>query len=228
MNPQQMSAKPTNPAPWVIFAVVVLAVAGGMWYVSGQGDGNANTVGLTNRANTDSSNTNVGTVDMEGWKTYEIRGYSVAFRHPSDWAVRNERLQEGTFQDDLIEGMIDQFIIDPPSSSLDFPAAGQCSVSIFPESSTQSLAQWIENNSLYGEEGSLTLMEKQAKRVNDINGILVKEGGENSQMTYSFYFLVAGSVARFGYYDGVDVAPYEVFKQRSQTCQTIMSSLTKL
>jgi hypothetical protein len=86
MNQQSGANKHTNPVMWVIFGVVVLAVAGGIWYVVVQGYGNTNTGGnlSINGANISNSSQIIAGTGQR----YESDGISITI--PKNWFLSTE------------------------------------------------------------------------------------------------------------------------------------------
>ncbi len=77
------SSKATSPVVWIVLVVVVLALAGGVFYVVSSDQGNANNANLSN-SNTLAQNTNVN-ADTSGWLTYSSDTMGVSTVYPPDW-----------------------------------------------------------------------------------------------------------------------------------------------
>lgn len=103
MEPQETSPKSTsaqggsapggNPIIWVMFAIVVLAVAGGIWYAVAQGNRNTNTTNSTNTINATAGNanaTNNSQVIAGANQRYDGAGISVTI--PNGWFLSTENV----------------------------------------------------------------------------------------------------------------------------------------
>lgn len=132
MNQQPIDQKPTNQVMWVVLGIVVLVVAGGIWYVVAKDNGNLNTsngtnntnavVGNSNTANNSNSvaqntnrtnvnasnmNQNNANVNSQTSTTYTNSTWQYSFRYPSSLHVQdNTRFNTNTYQAKLLSNIV--------------------------------------------------------------------------------------------------------------------------
>ena len=229
---QPVNKTSTTAMMWVIFVVVLIVAGLGiyLWWQSGERNTNTNTlVNTTNTLNQNvnaavntNSASNVNTVDTSDWKTYKNDAYGISFTLPKDWTLENKRVTHGQYQDNLPS---DQLVISPESSSVDFPAAGECVISIYPVAKTEdNVIDWINGSGIYSESGSegLNIKNTQNREINSIVGTLVSEQGPNATQGRSFFFLIDNNLVRFSYYYDLDVSPRSEFMVYRDTCAAIL------
>jgi hypothetical protein len=230
MNQQAINKKPTSPVLWVIFGIVVLAVAGGIWYVVAKGNDNANSVNvlintvvgnLNVIANTNRVLGNVNTnINTDDWLSYSDA--YVSFRYPTSWKATQIAVSGGSFEVSNSHSVV----VEPLSNPLDFKPAGRCVIEVFPANG-KSLSNWVTSSSLYQDTG-LIIISQTPIQIGSLTGVDVREGGENAQITRSYFFNKVGAthVVRFGYYLGVDATPQTTFEEISSTCNAVLETLT--
>lgn len=229
MNNQQQPKKSTNDLLWLVFIVIILALISYVVYVSflKKADNVSNT-------NTPVQNTNIitntnTTVDTTDWKVYKNTEYGFLFKYPQDWIVETKKATSGFFKSNLALGQM--IISDPesPYSNPDYDFYDSCNLSIFTNEKDLNLQDWINNSNIYIKDGEgVYLLQSNEKKINNINGIEVKEGGPNFTSATSFYFAQGNKIIRYGYFTGMDIDIKEVFKNYAAICLAIKESLDKI
>lgn len=219
----------SSAAMWVILAVIIVIALGALYYYMQKTEPstNSNVVVNTKRATNINStnNTNSEPLDTSAWPRYSNDKYGYAFKHPDNWTVRTDDVSGGSFG---VQNAVDQIVVTPTESTLDFPPASECSITVFDNPSSKSLPTWIADSQLYVTAGEGLHLSSQVETVKgSINGLLVDEGGPNFTKTQSFYFADATKVVRFGYYVSGDIGPKSELKNDSAICSTILSTLSK-
>lgn len=235
----QNQPKKSNPSLWIVLTLVALIAAAAILYFGDFFNTNTNSnANQTDNENTNvsanvnaagnqntntSTNTNAG-VDTSGWKTYQNTQYGFIFKYPQEWIVKNDEVSGGSFQ---VDGLLDQIVINPKNSSLDFQAASECSIGVFSNSENRQIETWLEGSGLYAESEGLSIQSQENKKIGNIDGIQIYEGGPNYTNTVSYFFTINERVFRFGFYKGVDVTPQDEFQADSAICNTILTTLSK-
>ncbi len=214
---------------WGILGAVVILAGVGFWYASSQevesdlGTGNRNSSGNANTL------ANIAPVSTDGWKSYEVAEYGVSFRLPSDWIVKKEGIQSGSFQ---ATPSIAEYIIEPAEPLAEEwmgPEYRQCYL-IASSLGSKSIPEWIEGANLYvpaGDEG-LNIQKQQEENINGISGILIEEGGPNAQQSYSFFFTVENMLLRYGFYGLRGAVPTDEEAKYGQFCNAVLNTLQLL
>lgn len=217
---------------WWILGIVMIATVG-IWFASTReeesniGAGNRNSLGNANAL------VNIASVSTDGWKNYEVSEYGISVQIPSDWMIKKERIQSGSFQ---TNEPLAEHIIEPAepyifSEALEWigPESRQCFL-IASSLGLSSLPEWIERADIYvptGDEG-LNIQKQQEVKINGIPGILIEEGGPNAQQSYSFFFNVKNTVLRYGFYGLRGARPTEDCAKYGQICNAILNTLESL
>lgn len=117
------SPKATSPVVWIILVVVVLALAGGVFYVVSSDEGNANnangatnanavanangSAANTNHANVNSGSTNATNASTSTLKTYISVNWDYSFQYPDtlsaqDYSSANSNAYDGKLLNEII------------------------------------------------------------------------------------------------------------------------------
>lgn len=219
---QQTPKKGSSAWLWAILAIVIVAAAAVVYFVW-QGRSNVNTNAAIQNTNSSNTNTNVS-VNTSDWQTYANTKYGYSLKYPIDWTATIGKTSGGSFS---VDKAIEQVLITPPHSSLDFAPASQCTITVFQRSNSSDLKTWIASSNLYDTTGEgLHLLTQTDITEGLVSGLLVNEGGPNYTMTDSFFFMRSNAIIRFGYYKSVDASPQSEFQSYSSICKSILTTLS--